>query len=65
MNDRNVTDADIEALGIEARNAGDYEQASLCVLALNWDDEARAACVEAILAARGMADDDRDGEGDR
>lgn len=51
-----ITDEQIEALKSEARDAGDFEQVTLCDKALAGNAAARAECVRVIRAAEAMAD---------
>lgn len=50
-----ITDEQIEQLKIEAGQAGDDAQIALCVRALDGDEAARSACVEAIRDAEAQA----------
>lgn len=48
----NVTDDQIEALGVEAGNAGDDKQVELCRRALAGDERARERCADIIADAK-------------
>ncbi len=50
-----VTKREIKALAAEASEHGDDAQYSLCVRALNGDDDARNECTRVILEARARA----------
>jgi len=56
---REAREAEIKALREEALLAGDHKMASLCVWALEGDEEALTACNEALDWAAAM--DDREG----
>lgn len=48
-----ISDEQIEALRDEAGQAGDLEQVKLCKRALKGDEQARAACEQAIRNGQG------------
>jgi hypothetical protein len=52
-----ATDSDIEALKIEAGEAGDASMVELCAAALNGDKQAWAACESVLADAMAQCDD--------